>query len=138
MQSVNPATGAVIATYPDHTAAEAARRLAAAHAAFLLWRERPVAERVRLLAAVAATLRRDLARLARLATDEMGKTLAAAEAEVEKCAVACDHYAAEAPALLAPRPAPSDASRSFVRYDPLGVVLAVMPWNFPFWQAFRC
>ena len=71
-------------------------------------------------------------------TLEMGKPIAAAEAEVEKCAWACEYYAEHGPRHLAPEPVATDAAKSLVRYEPLGVVLAVMPWNFPFWQLFRC
>jgi len=138
MQAVNPATGALIRDYPEHSPAQARARLDRADEAYRGWRERPVAERAARLGAAARVLRADRDRLAALATDEMGKTLAAAAAEVEKCASACDWYAAHAAELLSPRMVASDASRSLVRYDPLGVVLAVMPWNFPYWQAFRC
>jgi succinate-semialdehyde dehydrogenase/glutarate-semialdehyde dehydrogenase len=138
MRSVDPATGQVLRDYAEPDAAEVARRLAAAAAAFPDWRDAGVGHRAALLHAAARVLRERAPDLATLATREMGKTIAAAEAEVGKCAHACDWFAAEAPRLLAPEPAATEATRSYVRWDPLGVVLAVMPWNFPFWQAVRC
>ena len=138
MRFVNPATGETIREYPEHSAAEAAAALDRAGAAFPDWAARPASERATFLAAAARALRARKADHARLMTLEMGKPVTAAEAEVEKCAATCDWYARHAPALLEPQPAATEASWSGVRFDPLGVVLAVMPWNFPFWQVFRC
>jgi succinate-semialdehyde dehydrogenase/glutarate-semialdehyde dehydrogenase len=138
VRSVNPATGAARAEHPDHDRGEIDRRLEAAGAAFSAWREVPAVARARLLVRVAATLRAGSREHARLMALEMGKPIAQAEAEVEKCAWVCEHYAEHGAAYLAPEPAATDAWRSHVRFDPLGVVLAVMPWNFPFWQVFRC
>ncbi|HPA96670.1 MAG: NAD-dependent succinate-semialdehyde dehydrogenase [Thermoanaerobaculia bacterium] len=135
--SVNPATGETLATFTPHDDAEVEARLAAAAAAAAGWRRTPVAERTALVARAAELLDERREALARLATLEMGKTLAAARAEVEKCAWVCRHYAAEAAGMLAAEKVATDARRSFVRFDPLGVVLAVMPWNFPYWQVFR-
>ncbi|HRU09831.1 MAG TPA: NAD-dependent succinate-semialdehyde dehydrogenase [Thermoanaerobaculia bacterium] len=135
--SVNPATGETLATFTPHDDAEVEARLAAAAAAAAGWRRTPVAERTALVARAAELLDERREALARLATLEMGKTLAAARAEVEKCAWVCRHYAAEAAGMLATEEVATDARRSFVRFDPLGVVLAVMPWNFPYWQVFR-
>jgi succinate-semialdehyde dehydrogenase/glutarate-semialdehyde dehydrogenase len=135
--SVNPATGETLATFAPHDAAEVEARLAAAAAAAGRWRGTPLAERTAVLARAAALLGEEKEALARTATLEMGKPLAAARAEVEKCAWACRHYAAEAAGMLAPEEVATDARRSYVRLDPLGVVLAVMPWNFPYWQVFR-
>jgi succinate-semialdehyde dehydrogenase/glutarate-semialdehyde dehydrogenase len=135
---VNPATGETFEEYPDHPPVEVERRLAASAAAFPLWRARSFAERGAILAHAAAILRAGRDRLARLMTLEMGKPIAQAEAEVEKCAWVCEHFAAEAERYLAPERIDTDASRSYVRCDPLGAVLAVMPWNFPLWQVFRC
>jgi succinate-semialdehyde dehydrogenase/glutarate-semialdehyde dehydrogenase len=106
--------------------------------AFATWRLETIAARGELLRAVAAVLRRRLPEYARLMTLEMGKPIAAAEAEVEKCASGCEHFAEHAAGYLGLRPVASDAQSSYVRHDPLGVVLAIMPWNFPFWQVFRC
>ena len=138
MQAINPTTGERIRDYPEHAPAVARERLDRAGAAFEAWRARAPGERSALMRAAAAVLRRRRGDLALLATDEMGKTLAAAEAEVDKCALCCEWFADHAAEGLAPRPVGSDATRSYVRYDPLGVVLAIMPWNFPFWQVFRC
>jgi len=135
--SVNPATGETLATFPPHGAAEVEARLAAAAAAAGRWRRTPLAERTAVLARAATLLEEEKEALARTATLEMGKTLAAARAEVEKCAWVCRHYAAEAAGMLAPEEVATDARRSYVRRDPIGVVLAVMPWNFPYWQVFR-
>ncbi len=111
--------------------------MALAGRAFDAWSRLPVAARGERLRAAAAVLRGGRDRFAALLTREMGKPIAAAGAEVDKCALACDHFAAHAPRMLASEPVASDAARSEVRCEPLGAVLAVMPWNFPFWQAFR-
>jgi succinate-semialdehyde dehydrogenase / glutarate-semialdehyde dehydrogenase len=137
VQSVNPATESVIRQYAELTDAQIDDRLADAQRAFLRWRDTPLADRAECLRAVAGQLRRQQAALGRLITEEMGKPIAAAEGEIEKCAVACDYYAEHAAALLAPQTVASDASLSYVRFDPIGPVLAFMPWNFPFWQVFR-
>jgi succinate-semialdehyde dehydrogenase/glutarate-semialdehyde dehydrogenase len=137
MKAVNPATGELIREYPEHDENEVAERLEQAERAFASWRRFDFAERARHLTAVADLLRENTADFARLMTGEMGKTLAAAESEVEKCAWACDFYAEHAAEFLATETVATDASRSLVRYDPLGPVLAIMPWNFPFWQFFR-
>ena len=137
LQSINPATGEVAATIAEHGSSEVAARLDAAAAAFRVWRATPFATRAAVLRAAAARLRDGRARYARLMTEEMGKPIVQAEAEVEKCAWASDYYAEHAEAFLAPEEAATDAARSHVRFDPLGAVLAVMPWNFPFWQVFR-
>ncbi|MET7993381.1 NAD-dependent succinate-semialdehyde dehydrogenase [Amycolatopsis sp. NPDC005232] len=134
IQSVNPATGKSLSTYDLHTAEEVDAALDAAVAAQAEWREKPLAERVELLRELAAVLRAGSAEYARLITEEMGKPLAEAEAEIEKCALNCVHYAEHAAEYLAERPVLAEAS---VVAEPLGVVLAVMPWNYPFWQFFR-
>ncbi|HEY7482124.1 MAG TPA: NAD-dependent succinate-semialdehyde dehydrogenase, partial [Gemmatimonadales bacterium] len=113
------------------------RALAAAAAAFPDWRRRAFAERSDLLRAAARVLRAHAAGHARTMALEMGKPVVQGEAEVEKCALACDWYAEHGAAFLADQPRPTEAARSLVRFEPLGPVLAVMPWNFPFWQVFR-
>jgi succinate-semialdehyde dehydrogenase/glutarate-semialdehyde dehydrogenase len=105
--------------------------------AFKNWRTPPLATRSRLLQSVAYVLRRDRESLARTMTTEMGKPITASEQEVDKCAAACEWFAENAAALLEPRDIPTDASLSLVRFDPLGPVFAIMPWNFPLWQVFR-
>ncbi|MGD2137020.1 MAG: NAD-dependent succinate-semialdehyde dehydrogenase [Gammaproteobacteria bacterium] len=111
--------------------------LQAAAQAAPAWRERGFAERCTLLRQAASVLRGRAEDLARLMTLEMGKPIGEARAEVEKCAWVCEYYAGEGPAFLADEEIASDAGRSLVSYQPLGTVLAIMPWNFPFWQVFR-
>ena len=137
IESVNPATGEILETFRESTREDVDRMLAAAHAAFLEWRDTRFAARAKNMRQAATMLRTRKPDYARLMTLEMGKPIVQAEAEVEKCAWACEYYADHAEALLAEQPRQTDASRSYVRFDPLGVVLAVMPWNFPFWQVFR-
>ena len=137
IQSINPATGEVLETLEETSKAQMEQALARAHAAFLEWRTRPFAERARLMRAAAKELRANKAEYAMTMTREMGKPITQAEAEVEKSAGTCDYYADHAEAFLAEQPRETDAARSYVRFDPLGVVLAVMPWNFPYWQVFR-
>jgi succinate-semialdehyde dehydrogenase/glutarate-semialdehyde dehydrogenase len=137
MKAINPATEELISDYPEHDPAEVERRLAQAAAAFPSWRDFTFAERALLLRRAADLLRENRDRFALLMTAEMGKPLTAAESEVDKCSWVCDFYAEHAERFLAEQAVATDASRSFVRYQPLGPVLAVMPWNFPFWQVFR-
>ena len=137
IRSVNPATGETLASFEAHDAAAVDRRLTAAAAAQREWRERPVADRLPLLTSLARVLRRNAEHYATLMTREMGKPLAEARGEIEKCAMTCDFYAEQAPAFLADELVASSASDSRIVFDPLGVLLAVMPWNYPFWQAIR-
>jgi succinate-semialdehyde dehydrogenase / glutarate-semialdehyde dehydrogenase len=137
IQSVNPATGEVLETFTPASPEQLERIVARAHAAFLAWRTVPFATRSERMREAARLLRKDMASHALAMTLEMGKPIVQAEAEVEKCALTCDFYAEHAEAFLAEQPRETDASKSYVRFDPLGVVLAVMPWNFPYWQVFR-
>ena len=137
IQSINPATGEILETFQETTPAELEGLLAAAQTAFHQWRALPFATRAGCLQKAASLLRARKADYARTMALEMGKPIAQGEAEVEKCAVTCEYYAQHAEAFLAPQPRETDASVSYVRFDPLGPVLAVMPWNFPFWQVFR-
>jgi len=137
MQSVNPATGQVVETFEHTSPAAIERVLAGAQAAFLDWRRQPFGERAAPMREAARLLRARRAEYARTMTLEMGKPIVQGEAEIDKCAWVCEYYAEHAGALLAEQPRETEASRSYVRFDPLGVVLAVMPWNFPFWQVFR-
>ena len=137
MTCINPATEEVLPCPPDHTDEQMRGILRRSREAFHAWRDTPMEDRARLMHQAAATLRRDGEALARAITTEMGKPITASRQEVEKCAAACDWFADNAALLLAPEEVPSDAARSVVRYDPLGPVLAIMPWNFPFWQVFR-
>lgn len=135
--SVNPATGEVIRHYPLLGAADLQALISKAGSAFESWRQTPLAERSRLLRRAAVLLREKREDLASLITLEMGKPLRESRAEIEKCVWACDYYAEQGPAFLADEPVATEASRSYVRCEPLGLVLAIMPWNFPFWQVFR-
>ena len=135
--TVNPATGAEIERFEYMSAQEIDARLDAAHAAFLAWRRKPVADRMPLLRSLAATLRANAESLAQTAVREMGKPIGQARSEVEKCAWCCDYFAQNAPAMLADRTVHIDGARAFVAPRPLGVILAIMPWNFPYWQVFR-
>jgi acyl-CoA reductase-like NAD-dependent aldehyde dehydrogenase len=137
IETLNPATGEVLQRYEPHDRAAVDARLNAAVAAAERRRETSFAERADELRAAARSLREQKTELAELATREMGKPLAEAEAEVEKCAVCCDWFAANAERLLANEDHPSNATRSYVAFRPLGVLLAIMPWNFPYWQVFR-
>jgi len=134
----NPATGERVATFEEHTEAEVEAALSRATEAFEDWSERPLREREELLADAAEVLRERTDRYAETMTREMGKPIEQARSEVEKCAWVCDHYAEHASAYLTPEghTAPPGATVRTV-YEPLGPVLAVMPWNFPFWQVFR-
>ena len=135
--SVNPENGEQLAAYGEHEPAEVGRILDESAAAFRAGRETSFAARAAWLARAAALLEERQHDLARLMALEMGKPLAQGRAEALKCASACRYYAAEAERALHPEPVATDAARSLVVYRPLGVVLAVMPWNFPLWQVFR-
>jgi succinate-semialdehyde dehydrogenase/glutarate-semialdehyde dehydrogenase len=135
--SVNPANGETLRTFEPHTPAEVERRVALASEEFVRWRRVSFTERAARMRTAGDLLEAHKQELARVMTLEMGKPLGAAVAEAEKCAWVCRYYAEHAAAFLADEPVSTDASRSFVRYEPLGAVLAVMPWNFPFWQVFR-
>ena len=137
MRSVNPATGELVHEYEEATPAEIDAILEGAARAFEPWRRSAFGERAAVLRRAAAALRVRRDELARLMAVEMGKPVAQGRAEAEKCAGACEHYAAHAERYLAPESAPTEAAKSFVAFEPLGPVLAVMPWNFPFWQVFR-
>jgi succinate-semialdehyde dehydrogenase/glutarate-semialdehyde dehydrogenase len=138
--TIDPATGRTVQTFDPLTDAELEDRLARAAAAFSGYRLTSVAERAGWLTAAADVLEADVERVAALMTLEMGKTLTAAKAEAKKCATALRYYAAHGPEFLEPTPADAEAigaERAYVTYQPMGVVLAVMPWNFPLWQAMR-
>jgi succinate-semialdehyde dehydrogenase/glutarate-semialdehyde dehydrogenase len=137
LRSVNPADGALVREYPETAPDEVAAALAAAARALSGWRRTSFVERASVLRRAGALLRERRSALARLMALEMGKPVAQGRGEAEKCAWVCDHYAEHAERLLAPEPVATDASKSYVAFEPLGPVLAVMPWNFPFWQVFR-
>ncbi|OZI26123.1 NADP-dependent succinic semialdehyde dehydrogenase [Bordetella genomosp. 9] len=137
IHSINPYDEATLATFDEHDAAAIEATLARAQSAQRDWRRTTLAQRQDLLRRLAATLRAGKAEYAALITAEMGKPITEAIAEVEKCAINCDYYANEAERLLAPEIVASNATHSKVVFDPLGTVLAVMPWNYPFWQVMR-
>jgi len=135
--SHNPSTNQLIQTFPGWDKHHLKQALEQTHDTQLLWAQTPFARRAELLRAAAALLRDQQDRLATLITQEMGKPLREARAEVEKCAAVCDYYAQHGEEFLRTDAVTSDAAKSYVAHYPLGVVLAVMPWNFPFWQVFR-
>jgi len=135
--SVNPANGRTLKTYEPHSEADIEHRLALCAAEFPRWHSRPFADRARILLEAAAALESRKDEWGRLMTLEMGKPINAGIAEAEKCAWVCRYYAENGERFLADETVTTDASSSWVRYEPLGAVLAVMPWNFPFWQVFR-
>ncbi len=137
LESINPATGALIERHTPHSAHELDTRLHHAVSAQRDWAAANAGARATLLGALATRLHAEQETLARLMCEEMGKRIVEARAEIEKCAWCCAHYAEHGPALLSDEAIASDAGASYVRPEPLGVVLAIMPWNFPFWQVIR-
>jgi succinate-semialdehyde dehydrogenase/glutarate-semialdehyde dehydrogenase len=137
MRPIDPTTEQPLGDYPDHTPEQVQDVLRRAAAAFQIWRQTPLLERARFMHKAAQVLRERSAGLSLLMTREMGKPVVAAEGEIEKCAVCCEYFAFHAARYLAEQETASDAAQSYVRFDPLGAVLAIMPWNFPFWQVFR-
>ncbi|CAM3122975.1 NAD-dependent succinate-semialdehyde dehydrogenase [Rariglobus hedericola] len=135
--SINPATGRILKRHREHTAKDIEAALAATHQAFLGWRELALADRARHLNALGAALRKQAEPLAQLITAEMGKTLTDARLEIEKCAAGCEFYATHAARFLKPQRTLGAPKNTQVVFEPLGVILAIMPWNYPFWQLFR-
>jgi len=138
IKAVNPATGETIKEYQEMPSGDVEYAIAKAHEAFLIWRGTGFAERAKRMKKAARILRDKASDYALLMAQEMGKPIKAGSAEAEKSAWACDYYAENAERFLQPEAIATDASKSFVTSQPLGVVLAVMPWNFPLWQVFRC
>jgi len=137
LEATNPATGETLQRYDAHDEATVDAALGAAAAAQRAWAKTSFEARAKVLKRAAEILRERKDEYAKLMAEEMGKPIAGGRSEVEKCAWVCEFYADEAPGFLADRAIESDASQSYVACRPLGVVLAVMPWNFPFWQVFR-
>jgi len=135
--SQDPATEEVLARFEEDTDERIESALADAQRAFEVWRATSFAERGGGLRRLAAVLRAEAEHYARLITLEMGKPISESRAEIEKCALGCEHFAEHAARYLADEPIATSAARSFVAYEPLGVVLAIMPWNYPFWQVIR-
>ena len=137
IESISPISGQVLEQFSEYSPTEVARIVEQVQDAWPVWRRTSIEDRSERMRALADELRRDQQRLACLMAEEMGKPLAEGRAEIEKCAWVCEHYADHASAYLAPQEVVSDAGRSQVAFRPLGAILAVMPWNFPFWQVFR-
>ncbi len=135
--SLNPATGQVFAEYPFEDAAALEKSLTRAAAGFKHWRKQPVSARAEQLRKMAASLRNKAEAMAQMIAAEMGKPIAQARAEIEKCAVTCEWYAENGPAMLAPEKTSVENDKAYINYLPLGPILAVMPWNFPVWQVLR-
>lgn len=135
--SINPANGETIAEYKEHTDEEVDRILETAADRFSKWRRVPYSDRAEMLQRAADELEARKEHLAKLMADEMGKPIGGGRAEVEKCAWVCRYYAENGEDFLADEPIEADRRKSYVHYEPLGTVLAVMPWNFPLWQVFR-
>lgn len=137
IESINPATEEKIKSYPQMSQDEVSRIVEQTNKVFQTWRSVPFSDRTPKMKRAAEILRKNLDEYAHLMAEEMGKPVSQGRSEAEKCAGACDYYAENAEKFLAPEIVPTDASKSFVTFQPLGIVLAVMPWNFPFWQVFR-
>ncbi len=137
MKAINPATNQLIKEYREHSSEDIRQIIEAVDREQRSWKESDFPHRTELMKKAADILRADVDKYAKLITREMGKTITEAKAEVEKCAWVCDYYAENAVRFLDDEPISTDASKSFAAFEPLGVVLAVMPWNFPFWQVFR-
>ncbi|OPX20961.1 MAG: hypothetical protein BZ151_01140 [Desulfobacca sp. 4484_104] len=137
MQSINPATGQIIQEYPEHSLAECCDILLKVDKAWESWKFTAFSERARLIKQVGRELLVYRDQYVRLITQKMGKILKTARTEMEKCASICDYYADHAAAMLADEAIPLETGRSFVTFEPIGAVLGIMPWNFPFWQACR-
>src|SRR4051812_34950814 len=137
LQTVNPATGQPGKCYDGHTPDQTMDMVQRSHKAFATWRRTSFAERGKAMREAARVLRSRSAEFAQLMTDEMGKVRTEALAEVEKCAANCEFFAEHAQSYLAREPVDLGSQKAFVTFNPIGVVLAVMPWNFPFWQVFR-
>ncbi|GAI19222.1 unnamed protein product, partial [marine sediment metagenome] len=137
MKAINPATGKLIKEYKNYTDTEVVRIIDEVQNEFKSWRMVSFSHRRDLMRMAADVLRANIEDYAKTITLEMGKAIIESRAEIEKCAWVCDYYADNAQQFLDDEIIESDAGRSFVAFEPLGVVLAVMPWNFPFWQVFR-
>lgn len=137
LETINPANGEKIRDYQEMNDKQVDEIIGKTDSAFKAWRETSFEERAQLMHKAGDVLSERSAELAALMTEEMGKTLVSAEAEIEKCASVCHYYADNAAEFLMEQELDSDARHSKLVYQPLGIVLAVMPWNFPFWQVFR-
>lgn len=137
LEAINPATGELIETFTEMTPAETTAVVESTTVTFASWRQTTFVERSRLMHKAAAVLRKNADNYAATMALEMGKPIVEGRAEVEKCATVCEFYAENAQSFLSDELTPSDATKSYAAFRPIGAVLAVMPWNFPFWQVFR-
>lgn len=137
MKSINPATGEELKDYPEHSTSDIAAILESMHTVQTEWKKTPFSERKEKMKRAAALLRERQEDMTRLMCEEMGKVYKSGLSEIEKCAWCCDFYADNAEAFLQDEAIKTDATRSFVTINPLGIVYAIMPWNFPYWQVFR-
>src|ERR1700739_3086141 len=137
IQAINPATSEVLKTYEEMAPETVKGIVIKTHEAFLGWRRTTFSDRAGLMRKAAEVLRANAGEYAHLMAQEMGKPVRDGVAEAQKCALGCDFYAEHAERFLAREPVTIEARKSFVTFNPLGIILAVMPWNFPFWQVFR-
>lgn len=137
IQSLNPATGLIEKTFPELSESEIKEKLAFSDSVFLDWKKTSFNERAKLFHKLADLLREQKADLAKLITIEMGKPIGSSVAEIEKCAWVCEYYADKGEVFLSPESVEIENAESYISFEPLGVILAVMPWNFPFWQVIR-
>jgi len=137
MQSINPYTNQVIATYTEHKLIQAVQIIEKAHISFSSWQNLNVQTRAKYMQTLADLLRKKRDTLGTLITSEMGKVISESKAEIDKCAWLCEYYAENAERMLEDESILSDGAKSYIRFDPIGVIYAIMPWNFPFWQVLR-
>lgn len=137
IQTINPANGQVIASYPCLSAVEIDPKIVQTHKAFLSWKKSTFSHRAQLMSRLAQLLSRNIVDLAKLMAVEMGKPIASGQAEIEKCVLLCDHYIEHSEHYLAPRYIETERKIAKVCYNPIGIVFGIMPWNFPFWQVLR-
>ena len=137
IETMNPATGALIKSYPEMPEKKVEDIINKTHQAYLSWRETHFTKRKEQMLKAAKLLKKDTDKYAHIITNEMGKPISQAQAEIKKCAWVCEYYAENAEDFLKPREIKTEMKKSIVVYRPLGIVFAIMPWNFPFWQVFR-
>lgn len=137
IDTVNPSTGKVIATYDNISPEQVSRKVKFAQDAFAKWKKLDIAERAEYIRKLGRVMRKNREEYARLVTEEMGKPIRQSLAEIEKCAWVCDYYAERAEVFLRDEIIPTEFRKSFVSFEPLGVVACIMPWNYPFWQVMR-
>jgi acyl-CoA reductase-like NAD-dependent aldehyde dehydrogenase len=137
IETINPSTGKVLASYENSSPEEVSRKVKAAREAFAKWKKLEIAERAEYMRRLGRVMRKNREEYAKLVTEEMGKPIRQSLAEIEKCAWVCDYYAEHAEVFLRDEIIPTEFRKSFVSFEPLGVVACIMPWNFPFWQVMR-